>query len=90
MFTPPLEGSRPPLGKILDPPLHTTNLTSVYNGTDPDTAADLVHFHSLTEKIENGFGDVIVLLSGNASRSYFHKGLNKRQCSTGFNVFKRK
>ena len=23
VFTPPLEGSRPPLGKILDPPLHS-------------------------------------------------------------------
>ena len=26
VFTPPLEGSRPPLGKILDPPLPSTHL----------------------------------------------------------------
>ena len=27
VFTPPLEGSRPPLGKILDPPLMVNNIS---------------------------------------------------------------
>ena len=29
VFTPPLEGSRPPLGKILDPPLVTCEIQEV-------------------------------------------------------------
>ena len=40
VFTPPLEGSRPPLGKILDPPLFLSNqlnFTRKFIGTSNDT-----------------------------------------------------
>ena len=32
VFTPPLEGSRPPLGKILDPPLVSVIVSELLNG----------------------------------------------------------